>query len=741
MAPPVRRSAPESRAQNNARAAAAAQRAKAAPLTAADRAMFDKLRIPAALLAAAGVRRVTDAEARALGITGPGDMSGIVLPYCDLHTGEMVTLRVRRDNPPMKDGKPDGKYRCPKGSRHLYFPPDVAEKLTDPNVLIVLVEAEKSALALTAWAVRTDANILPVAMGGCNGWLQNNAPAESTPLPDLDVCNGHRVIVMLDSNVATNPDVRDAQEKLIAELRRPERKCSCVTAATLPQIEGVNGPDDLIAQDDGDALTAKVLDGAAPPDSLGAYSDDALALRFTAEHGNDLRYEAARSHWLAWGGQRWEQDKTLNIFSKVRTVCRAAADECGKKQIAQRVRSAQTVAAIERLARADRRHAATSDQWDADPWLLNTTGGVIDLRTGKMRPARREDYCTKITTAAPGGSCPLWLKFLHEVTAGEKELQTFLQRVCGYILTGVTYEHALFFLYGSGANGKSTFINVLTGILGDYARTAAVETFTASMNAQHPTDLAGLQGARLVTATETAEGRRWDEPKLKQLTGGDKITARFMRQDYFDYTPQFKLAISGNHRPGLRTVDEAMRRRMNLIPFDITIPAAKRDPKLPDKLRAEWGGILQWTIDGCLMWQREGLRAPKVVTSATDDYMASEDSMGRWLEERTAKAANARVGSGEAYQDFRRWAEAAGEYVGSQKRFSQNLEARGYSIFKGRAVNSFAGLRLRGVEDVEGHSVIPVESFRKINSLTPITSGPSTSSTPPKFTRAARAGK
>ena len=385
-------------AQLQARIKALRAKSKSAPqkttgaLTPSDRAMFAKLKVSAALIKEAGIRRLMDAESRALGITGVGDMSGLCYPYDDSVTGEMVTFRVRLDNPPLKGGKPDGKYRCPTGGpRRLYFPPAAADKLKDLDIPIVLVEAEKSVLALTAWGVRVGRNILPVAMGGCSGWLQNNAPKESTPLSDLDVCNGHPVIVMLDSNVATKPEVRAAQESLVAELRKPERKCPSVPAATLPQMPGVNGPDDLIAQDDGDALTTKVFDDAALADALGEYSDDALALRFTEKHGADLRYVALWGQWLAWDGACWRRDETLSVFSKARAICRTAADECGKKQTAQRIRNAQTVAAVERLARSDRQHAATVDQWDADLWLLNTPGGMVDLRTGKLRPATREE--------------------------------------------------------------------------------------------------------------------------------------------------------------------------------------------------------------------------------------------------------------------------------------------------------------------------------------------------------------
>ena len=229
---------------------------------------------------------------------------------------------------------------------------------------------------------------------------------------------------------------------------------------------------------------------------------------------------------------------------------------------------------MEGLSKADRRLAATIDQWDADPWLLNTPGGVTDLRDGVTRPHRHDYYMSKITTVAPDRmSTPsLWLSFLDKVTGGNAELVAFLQRVAGYSLTGDTREHALFFLYGVGANGKTTFLNAITGALGDYCRNAPIETFTANKNDRHPTDLAGLRGARLVTAVETEEGRQWAESKIKSLTGGDKISARFMRQDFFEYTPQFKLLIAGNHKPGLRSVDEAIRRRMHLIPFTVTIP-------------------------------------------------------------------------------------------------------------------------------------------------------------------------
>jgi putative DNA primase/helicase len=346
------------------------------------------------------------------------------------------------------------------------------------------------------------------------------------------------------------------------------------------------------------------------------------------------------------------------------------------------------------LAKADRRHAATVNQWDVDPWLLNTPDGVVDLRTGRLRPHQPDDYMTKITAGAPGGECPLFLRFLTKITGGHRELERFLQRVAGYSLTGVTREHALFFGYGTGANGKGTFLNTLTGIQGGYATVAPMETFTATIAERHTTDLAMLRGARLVTAQETEEGRRWAESKIKALTGGDPITARFMRQDFFTFTPAFKLFIAGNHKPGLRGVDEAIRRRFHLVPFTVTVPLEERDPELAEKLKAEWQGILAWAIQGCLEWQRIGLSPPDAVQRATEDYLAAEDAITNWIGERCRKAGYGGSRAGELFDDWRKWALAAGEEPGSQKRFSQALEARGYSKRRIAGGIEFEGLAL-----------------------------------------------
>lgn len=426
------------------------------------------------------------------------------------------------------------------------------------------------------------------------------------------------------------------------------------------------------------------------------FSDDALALEFTDRYLGELRYVSKRGAWFRWDGMRWKLEETLAAFDMARALARDFANACTESRDKPKIASAKTVAAIERLARADRRHAATIEAWDADPWLLNTPGGIVELRTGATVPHDPARYLTKITAVAPGGNCPRWHRFLAEITAGNVALQDFLQRVAGYALTGSTREHALFFAYGTGANGKGLFINTVAGVLADYAKTAPMETFTASQTDRHPTDLAGLVGARLVTAQETESGKRWAESRIKMMTGGDAISARFMRQDFFEFVPQFKLLIAGSHKPGLRGVDEAIRRRFYLIPFTVTIPAEQRDKDLFEKLKSEWGGILQWVIEGCLAWQRDGLSPPTVVREATDAYLAAEDAIGQWIEDCCVRDPGYAEEATLLFSCWKTWADHAGEFAASQKRFSQALEDQGFirdhhsstrrAIFRGLAL-------------------------------------------------------
>jgi putative DNA primase/helicase len=325
---------------------------------------------------------------------------------------------------------------------------------------------------------------------------------------------------------------------------------------------------------------------------------------------------------------------------------------------------------------------------------------AIELRTGLQRPPRREDYCTKAAAvAANDRGCPLWLEFLNRVTAGDVELQSYLQRVAGYCLTGMTTEHVLFFFFGSGANGKSVYLSTLRGIWNDYAVTAPMETFVESNSDRHPTEIAYLQGVRLVIAQETEQGRRWAESKIKSLTGGDPISARYMRQGFFEFKPQFKLLVAGNFKPSLRSVDEAIRRRFHLIPFTVTIPPEERDRHLAEKLKPEWGAILKkWAIDGCLEWQRIGLAPPKSVLDATQEYMHGEDALGRWIDDRCSLGKTMWAVGGELWKSWLAWCDLNKEPAGSQKNFSQEMQRRGFTLSRVNFARGFDGVALKQSE-------------------------------------------
>lgn len=398
----------------------------------------------------------------------------------------------------------------------------------------------------------------------------------------------------------------------------------------------------------------------SPQANGGEISEDSIALQFAAEQVGRLRFDHTVGSWYVFEGAYWQRDERKLAFNYARDACRAFGDS--KRTMGK----SSTAAGVERFAQADVRLSAVSRTWDADPLLLGTPSCTVDLRTGHSRSADAKDGITKVTRAGPEPGAPeLWLRFLNDACNGDAEMVSFLQRMCGYMLTGDTRESMLAFVHGPGGNGKSVFVSTLIRVLGDYAATAPMETFTASKFDRHPTDLAMLRGARMVTASETEEGRLWAEARIKQLTGGDPITARFMRQDFFTYQPQFKLLIVGNHAPRLHNVDEAMRRRFVIIPF-VHRPAVV-DRQLEVKLEAELGQILQWMIEGCLLWQRDGLPRPAVIRAATEAYFEDQDVFGQWLDECCDLGASESEGPAKLFESWREYARAAAEEPGSQK--------------------------------------------------------------------------
>ena len=432
----------------------------------------------------------------------------------------------------------------------------------------------------------------------------------------------------------------------------------------------------------------------------------------------NAKYVAVQPRWYFWDRTRWKVDECLlhitsaRKFLQVRAVellnwaVRKAAtlgqEDAGKllawaKREARSLRNANTVMAVISLARSNTSSVATPSDFDADLLYLGTPGGTVDLRTGILRPAQRDDMVTKLTAVAPappGTPCPIWWQFLDEVLNGDAETIAFLQRAAGYALTGLTTEHKLLFLYGTGRNGKSTFLELLQWLWGDYARRAAATTFLSSVGERHPTDVAGLAGARLVIGSELPKGKSWDEAVLKDLTGGDKMTARFMRGDFFDFSPQLTLMIAGNTMPSLRGVDEALRARMVLVPFTVTIPPEKRDKALADKLRAEAPAILRWAIDGAMEWQRRGLDVPGRVVAASKEYLDGEDVLGQFLADETVPEPGEFIRTADLHYRFKQWVETQGLAPWTSHTFTKELKSRGFQDCRRSDARGFVGLRL-----------------------------------------------
>jgi len=443
------------------------------------------------------------------------------------------------------------------------------------------------------------------------------------------------------------------------------------------------------------------------PDHIRGTSDDTLAVNFADENHTRLRYVGQLNRWHVWNKSRWEVDHTLRSLSSARVFVRRIAKFVSDKlyefksaeipselpaevkeertrnaaaearRAVRNILSSRTIHAVTHLARSDPRIASSVADWDSNPWLLNTPAGTIDLKTGDMRRHNPSDCITMETAVAPNAAPPrMWLDFLKTIMRGDEEMVRYLQKVFGYCLVGETKEHQMYFAYGTGANGKGVTLNTMRSILGTYGMEAAIETFIINDSSRHPTELADLRGARLVTCGETDEGQRWAEARIKMLTGGDSVKARFMRQDFFEYKPQFKLFLAGNHKPRLANVDEAIERRFRLIPFTFTVPKASRDVDLGEKLRTEWPSILAWAIDGCLAWQAEGLDAPSAVATATKSYLNQEDAITAWYTECYEHDPESFVYIKDIFDSWMAWARDNGEAIGTKRVLMRHLEDR-----------------------------------------------------------------
>lgn len=557
--------------------------------------------------------------------------------------------------------------------------------------LVVVVEGENKVEALRGLGICGTCCI-----GGAKSWKKCLS----------EFLKGKDVIVMPDNDEAGEGYLADVARST-AHLAKSFKVCR------LPGLPPSGDVVDWLAQGHGKADLEAELAKAEPwippaPSAAGnlkpapdekqkdeLFTEDSLAEAFEQTYGQDFRYDHSQGIWFDWDGNTWCPGRTELAKYKARLVCREATEAVVNGKAKVTLSKHATVAGVERFLRATPSLAVESSIWNRDTLLLGTPAGTVDLRVCTLRESKREDYITRRTSVAPAETedCPQWKRFLSEATQGDEGLQRFLQQICGYSLTGETVEQSLFFIYGAGGNGKSVFLNTVANILGDYARTSPMATFTASKFDQHPVDLAMLDGARLVTASETESGRAWAESKIKQMTGGDPITARFMRQNFFTYRPQFKLIIIGNNKPALKNVDDAIKRRFNIIGFNHK--PEKADHLLEFKLKDEYPQILRWMINGCADWLHNGLVRPQCVIDATNDYFEEQDILGAWIEECCFVGPGYSDSTTALFNSWRKYAVEQNIPEGTIKSFSGMLAKRGFLKEHTRSGNVFYGLSVK----------------------------------------------
>jgi putative DNA primase/helicase len=488
----------------------------------------------------------------------------------------------------------------------------------------------------------------------------------------------------------------------------------------MPDVAGVNGVDDLLGLW-GPERVLGLFESAKPASGIEFHETDlGNAERLISAYGADLRYCGKRGCWFVWDTLRWRLDEGREVDKLAnKTVRQAFADGCDieeperRKQYFRFLFESESQRSLVAMVQRARSLAPTIDpaELDADPWLLNAPNGVVDLRTGTLLPHAREFLISKLAGAEyqPEAKCPTFEHFIGrimgvspEASEGELEradrLVPYLQKAFGYAASGCVTEKAVFVLYGSGNNGKTTLLEIIGAALGEYAGLVQIETLTTrQLDNSVNTDLADLHGKRFVTSSECEDGRRLAVARVKNLSGMGRLKARRLRENMFEFQPTHKLFLDTNYKPVIRGTEEATWDRLHCVPFNVTIPAAERDRELLEKMRGELPGILAWIVCGCRRWLAEGLERPPEVQAATDQYRQESDPLNEFLEERCLVDDGAWVLSADLWSAYLKWVEQAGEkFTVSRQRFAEHLEARGFKNIRDRKARKWRGLNIRG---------------------------------------------
>jgi len=477
-----------------------------------------------------------------------------------------------------------------------------------------------------------------------------------------------------------------------------------------PGGEAPAGEFDAPGEPPGPAPAVPAAEGSSDAEKpIIKYSEQAAAHLFCNRWGGNFRYVELMGGWQSYSNGVWQPDTLYKAEAAMKEVLRDYSqrangdgnlNESQKRSTCMGLSKTSAIVNALRAARSDKRVSGVHpSDFDADVLALNTPDGTVDLRTGELRQHDSKAYHTKITAVGPAPGTPTkWLAFLHEALGGDQELIDFLQTLAGYWLTGETTEQQFTFVWGSGGNGKGVFANTLADLMGEYATRTPAATFASTRNEAHPEQLARLRGARLVLTTEVQEDQAWDEAKVKSATGGDVIPARFMGQNSFEYVPRFKLLFLGNHKPRIRNIDAAMKRRIHLVPM--TAQPRRVNKRLPQELRAEWPQILQWAIDGAKAWLAAGeLKVPQAVMAATEEYFGEEDIVGQFLSECCDMTAHDHFeATVDLFEAWTNWATHQGEMLRTQTWLARQMAGRpGILQAKHpvtRSQRGFKGLRL-----------------------------------------------
>ncbi|WP_237722946.1 phage/plasmid primase, P4 family [Singulisphaera acidiphila] len=474
------------------------------------------------------------------------------------------------------------------------------------------------------------------------------------------------------------------------------------------------------------------FDAKAPPEKLQAEpvrvedespihrTDLGNAQRLIKRFGDFIRFCPTWGKWLVWDGKRWREDETGEIFRLAKRTVRSIGAEAAEVEAdgerkallawALQSESQKRIQAMIGLSWSEAGVPVEPSQLNRDPWLLNVENGTLDLRTGTLRPHQQADLISKLAPVAfdPAATCKRWEAFLARIFDGNADLVAFMQRALGYAISGVVSEHALFFLYGTGRNGKSTFLNIILGILGDYATTIDSSLLTVKRGDDHPTGLTDLDGRRFVPTSEVEDGRQMAEALVKKLTGGERIKARRMRENFYEFEPTHKIFLAANHKPEIRGTDEGIWSRIKLLPFDVYIRPEERTKDLDKILIAEEGpGILAWLVKGCLEWQRIGLADPAAIVKATEGYRAEMDHIGDYLGERCdcpepkhLREASRTLAS-TLFHDYLEWAKGNGVEPLDQRKFGSEMTKRGFKSDKSNGKCWRYGLSVKPKEDAK----------------------------------------